>query len=508
MIRQPEITLKSGSISAPFSFEVFLDVSDRGVINLLNHYSEYNREFDDWFIGGKQEVGWQLNEAASRQPMRFLLLLKDYWNDIPEYFCNELMRGATNYLAYRYGNLHSNKEWEAVETPYAPKLATYILDELEKHSTHWHHSRFASAALKSCAYVIQDSEDAERLVFISINFSTLEEEGSISINTDELLTTGINMVVGEVTESLMILANRLLEINIPFPPLLKPTLQRFAGHAHPAIRALILQRLPYLQSKNPELGWDLFQRAMTNSKGLWQISERCLYYSYRNSFEIIEIMLNRIKREGNQSDMETLGRISALAALSDLIDFSKLLDNLKTLGVENAWRGAANVWMNLNNISKYQNQCFSGIDFALEASPHPQIIAQMSEKLFRKSQSVIALPIKLVQKIFSILEKESSNKNYHFYAFGEWLNLMSQHDPDMAIAATEVYLSYIKSTKQYFYDHDNNLSQLITRLFAEAEEREESDGGSMLKSVALIQDTLLSLGVNSINDWLKAAERP
>lgn len=47
----------------------------------------------------------------------------------------------------------------------------------------------------------------------------------------------------------------------------------------------------------------------------------------------------------------------------------------------------------------------------------------------------------------------------------------------------------------------------MTRLFAEAEEREESDHGAMLQRVVSVQDLLLSLGVNSISDWLKAAER-
>ena len=47
----------------------------------------------------------------------------------------------------------------------------------------------------------------------------------------------------------------------------------------------------------------------------------------------------------------------------------------------------------------------------------------------------------------------------------------------------------------------------MTRLFAEAEEREESDHGAMLKRVVAVQDLLLSLGVNSLNDWLEAAER-
>ena len=48
----------------------------------------------------------------------------------------------------------------------------------------------------------------------------------------------------------------------------------------------------------------------------------------------------------------------------------------------------------------------------------------------------------------------------------------------------------------------------MTRLFAEAEEREESDQGDMLQRVVTIQATLLALGVSSISDWLEAAERP
>jgi hypothetical protein len=48
----------------------------------------------------------------------------------------------------------------------------------------------------------------------------------------------------------------------------------------------------------------------------------------------------------------------------------------------------------------------------------------------------------------------------------------------------------------------------MTRLFSEAEEREESDCGAMLQRVVVAQDALLSLGVNGVADWLKAAERP
>ena len=48
----------------------------------------------------------------------------------------------------------------------------------------------------------------------------------------------------------------------------------------------------------------------------------------------------------------------------------------------------------------------------------------------------------------------------------------------------------------------------MTHLFAEAEEHEESDCGAMLQRVVSLQDSLLSMGIKGIADWLRAAERP
>ncbi|MDL2284758.1 MarR family transcriptional regulator [Oxalobacter sp. OttesenSCG-928-P03] len=107
----------------------------------------------------------------------------------------------------------------------------------------------------------------------------------------------------------------------------------------------------------------------------------------------------------------------------------------------------------------------------------------------------------------TLFEKDSENKHRNLFGFEEWLNAISQRKPELALAAAETYLTYVSNTKSYFYDHDNQLVQLMTRLFAEAEEREESDGGKMLQRVVSLQDLLLSLGVNSMNEWLKAAER-
>jgi hypothetical protein len=71
LVRQPDIGMRGGWISAPFSFEVFLDASNDSVLRLLDHYKGHARNsFDDFLVGGEREVGSQLGGAASRYPTR------------------------------------------------------------------------------------------------------------------------------------------------------------------------------------------------------------------------------------------------------------------------------------------------------------------------------------------------------------------------------------------------------------------------------------------------------
>ena len=509
LIRQPYIRLYGGTVSAPPSFEGFLGASDAGVLRLLKHYDKHERNFDDFLVGGTREVGGQLREAASRNPTRFLHLLPAYWSDISEGFRNDIMNGVANYLAHRYGNLQANGTWTPLEEPDAPTLAKQILDELERHPLQWHHSRAASDALQACAHVIQNTQEAARLVFLAIGFESLQEESPIRSNRDDLLTDGINMMRGHVAEALMILVDQLQKHGTPLPELVLPTLRRFAADEHPAIRALILRRLPYLQSHHPELGWDLFDLAMRNAAGLWKIAEPCLYYAYHDHFEKVAPLLERIHHEGRDKDMETWGRISALAALAKRIDFSSWLEDLKALNITSAWRGAGSVWTHPENIQQHREQCLAGIEAGLNADcPYALSIAQKMEHLFRAKTLVISIPVELISLCLAALERDSKNKQHGLLDFGEWLNKTSHRDPEQALAATEIYLAYVKRRKPYLYDSDNNLTQLLTRLFDEAEEREESDDGAMLQRVVSVQDTLLFLGIDGVNDWLKAAERP
>ena len=71
-----------------------------------------------------------------------------------------------------------------------------------------------------------------------------------------------------------------------------------------------------------------------------------------------------------------------------------------------------------------------------------------------------------------------------------------------------MYSEYEKNRKNDIYDHENNFTQLLTLLFKDAEELEQTDNGKMLLRVVELQDFFLSKGVSQMKDWLKDAERP
>jgi hypothetical protein len=308
---------------------------------------------------------------------------------------------------------------------------------------------------------------------------------------------------------LMILANRLLEKSLEFPELLPPTLRRFAADENPAIRALFLRRLPFLQSKNPELGWDLFDYAMRTSQGLWASAETCLYYAYHDNFSRVAPFLQRIRNEGTGKDWEVWGRISALASLIEHVNFSTFLEELKVLDSTEAWQGAASVWTHPENIYKHNDQCIAGIEAGLNArNAHAFVVAGQMDQIFRGKAAAISVPTALIQRYFDVLERDTENKHHRLFGLDVWLNTTAQHDSKQALEVTEIYLDYAKRTRPYLHDYENNLAQLLTRLFASAEESEEHDHGEMLRRVVALQDKLLELGVDGIEKWLKAAERP
>jgi hypothetical protein len=509
LIQRPSIDVWGGTINAPFSYDVFLNSIDQDILRLLRHYTGYFRSGDDFLTGGELEVGMQLCKASSLYPSRFLNLLTMYWSCIAAKYRDDIMEGIALFLSQRYGNLRSSSDWISCEDSDAGTLVNKVLDELERHPIQWQRNRSAAKALEGCAYVIQDAFNGARLVFLAIGFAGLNEEASTQVFAGNLINIGINMMSGNIVKSLMILASNLNECGSTLPALLEPTLRRFAENKHPAIRSLVLRHLHVLQSWHPTYGWELFKLAMQESDGLWVYTEPCLYYAIRDKFEIVSAQLARIYSEGSHQELAIWGRISALSALTGHIDFTTLVDELDKLDTTEAWQGASDIWTHPRNIDKHREQCLAGIEKGLNAQKiHAVAVARKMNRIYQVDKSFVSIPIELIGLYFAVLQTDSENSHGDVFGFTKWLNLIFRRDPEHALAATEIYITYLSITVNYLYDHNNLLGQLMTSLFAESEEREESDHGSMLTRVVKVQDLLLSLGGGSINDWLNAAERP
>ncbi|KIQ03920.1 MULTISPECIES: AAA family ATPase [Pseudomonas] len=511
LVRQPHIKSWGGMVGAPFSHEIFLDLSDAGVLRLIAHYNGYTSNCSyDFLNGGEEEVGRQLGSAASLAPSRFMKFLTANRAEISSSFRNEILDGVATYLAQRYGNLQKNANWSPREDPESLPLALEIIEEIESHQDYWHHNRAASKAIEGCAYIVTGPQEVLRLTTLAMSFSDQLEGSSISGESVDLLTTGINMTRGNAAETVMILANNLLQRGEACPDKLIDALRVFASDESPAIRALILSRLPYLQSKDPELGWELFDLATRScAEGLWSNAEHCLYYAYHNRFDLVRPRLAQLMRDGVGKDLVTWGRISALAALSKRIDSNDLLVDLASLNSADAWRGAASVWGHPENAAQHRDECINGLSAgASTANPNASVVANKITNLFRESSPFIGIPAELIRRLFVVFQTDNENSRRDVYGFEAWLNTLATLEPNIALEIVEIYLDFVRRTTAYLYDHDNHLMQLLTRLFAQAEEQEESDDGAMLRRVVTMQDTLLALGVAGVSEWLKVAERP
>lgn len=509
-VRAPAILGRGGFVRPPFTFQVFLDSGDLAVLELLSHYAGHvaRSSFDDFLSGGAREVGVQLREAASRRPTRFLALLSEHWAVLSNDFCDDLLEGVADYLNRRFGNLQPNQDWMPDDESTGSEVASRVLDELERHPAHWYKNRAASSALQGCAHAVQSISDAGRVVFLSLGFASLGEESSVRGDNVDLVSRGINMMQGHIAEALMTLPSQLRGTNLQWPDTLGPALRRLAAHESLPIRAVVLRLLPRLQSHHPEIGWEMFALAMAgDTTGLWPVAETCLYYAYFQRFDVVTSWLKKLYREGSGRDLKTWGRISALAALSERTPLVQVIDDLNAKGDVEAWSGAASVWTHGGNLHAHAAPCVSAIEVGLSSSdPIAQSVARKLRRVFHEPTPPVMLPSRLVQRFFELLGSSDTHER-DIYGFDGWLNSIATVDPEAALGAAEYYVTYAESRRVPVYDHANNFTQLLTRIFALAEEQEELDGGVMLGRTVAVQDAFLRLGVAGVNDWLRAAER-
>lgn len=501
--QEPHIEMRGGMVGPPFTYEKFFEVSDEGVLSILDHYKNGGRGSweHNFLIGGRQEVGHQLMEAASRFPGRFLPLLTGQWSLLDGYFRESILSGITNHLRYRFGNL-STSNWTPLETPSGPELASMLLDELNVHPDFWRGRREAAQALEACAYIVETKDDAEAIAFLLVGMLNATDPTPDRQSGQGLVGIAINSTRGNAAEAALILANRWVEAGRPLPELLAATLCRFACDEHPAVRAVLLRRLPVLQYRLPELGWRVFELATEKADAeVWTEAEPCLYYAYHQHFDIVAPYLGRMYEAGAY---EPWGRIAALAFLAGHIAAQDFFDKLHGCVDGAAWKGATQVFASNAGQVEHRNTCLEALSWVLEHASEPALVAEeIHHNLFDLKPPIGGLPADLLRHFF---EAQNNKEHRSLHAFLEWLTTIMPNSPDEALAAMEIMLATENApSSDLWYLADVSV---LSSLFQEAEEREQSDGGTFLARVIAAQDSLLRKGVHGFDEWLKDAERP
>jgi hypothetical protein len=508
----PEIRSQGGMVHAPFGDHVFHRATDDGVVRLLSHYvhDRWSAHESGHLVGGAEAVERVLCTAASQDPVRFLNLLCQRWLDIPSRYRDEILAGAADHLMYLYGRVRPPDKWEPIEKPNSADIAKLLLNEIERHPLDWRGARAAAKAVNGCASVVDTEEDIYRTLFAAIGFSGCQEAEDSHIGDDrDLVFRGINMTRGHAVQAALTLIGRAIEQQQPLPTLGVAALKHFALDQNPAIKALVLRKLPSIQFHHPDVGWHIFALSIyAADEALWSQADLCLYYGYHRNFAIVSRHLNTLRSSCHEEGLALWGRISALAVLSRHLDSSSFIDDLNQLRNAHAWRGALSVWVANCGDIEHCDVCWESMR-AFFKRTHTRDAESVNSlgHLFQSRKSSVNVPLDIVVNYFEELSHIESKNTFSLHSFDEWLLNIVVNYPDSALNSAEHFIRFVKSTKRHHLWLDKS-AKWLTRLFREAEEREASDSGAMVKRVIAVQDDLLSLNVSHIQNWLADAERP
>lgn len=509
----PFITDRGGIVRSPISSSGLLQLSDKGLIEILNYYKN-NPSYPwgtDGYIGGKEDVGRELNNSAAVSPERFLKLLGSSWYQLDDKFKDSIISGIGDYIFYHYGNLQKPANYVALETPSKDALLSLTLNLLECYSSYWHHHSSVAGVLNACSHIVEDSTDVDRILFLTMGYLTDDTPSTVQSSSSDLLGLGINSNKGRIADTLMLLVIHEREKNRNLSASLIANLKYYATSENYAVRAMIALRLARLQSIDFDLGWELFDMVIDNSNAqLWHISERCLYYAYHRYPEIVQAKLNMLYQVAeDEKAMEIWSRISALMVLSATITLEQFIIKAKRHSwTTSIWKGALKVWAHPTNIEHFPEVCFNAIQNLLE---NPDIASSLApeimERLIRNDRmgnDIILPPRNIVSLLFLNMQNIAS-----LYSLGNWLVVVAQRDINAALYAIECLTQLLgKNKNPAEYGMGNDFSKLLTMLYRYAEEREEEDSGATLDRVLVIQNALLEANVGGLNEWLKEAERP
>lgn len=510
--RCPTIQSWGGLVGSPVSRQTIFEMSDEGLIRLLRYYSlatsdsgRWERSGSDGLVGGAEEVVRQLQEAASRQPLRFMRFYETHGHALEPEYVEAVLAGIAMHLRYRFGNLGSSEEWTAIEEPDGALAADWLLRMAESRYDFWVGRRDFATILQASAAALHSDADCERISFLLLGCLKSDDPGPERDDSGDRITVAINSTRGVAAETAFAIAGRRLESERGLPRLLVEILRQCASDQHPSVRALVLRSLPVVIYYHSNLGWHLFEHALfPGNTPPWRHAYDCLYYNYHRNFSTVNRYLAILRVIDDPEALKIWSRICALSCLAGHIELDSFLEELRTANTVEAWSGAASIFAANLNEPKSREFCIRGLFASLNDSPSNGKVLEEMFRFFPESAGR-QIGLDFLHSYFRAVTESTSEHGRGVHGVGDWLASVGVIDPEYTLTAIEVVLQY--STQLETWD-GTPYTRLMTALFREAEERELSDQGQFLTRVVAVQDALLRLNMNSLDNWLKDAERP
>jgi hypothetical protein len=500
----PDIHTWGGLVMSPLSSEDLLKLSDHALFRLLHYYEGCpGRDYGD-LVGGFSEVKSVLREACSLEPRRFLdLFICFIEENLHQNYVHAVVEGIANHLRYRFGSLSPGHKWEPVTPlPEGEILAAVLLNWLERYPIIWEDARTVSQALRACCDVLDDPESAERLTLLLFWLRAKEpNDRHITNNEQDLLFIAINSIHGVVADSSTKLCNRLLDKGQSLPELLPFLLRHFARDSAIYVRVPILQQLPFLMYKQPDLGWqllaDVFQEPQPR---LWKYAQRCLYYQYQEHFDRVEPYLNRLLDEGMEDAGDTWGRISTLASLAGHLSQEQLFNTLIKTNAD-AWRGAAQVFGANLNRPEHKTICHAGLMTILGRGNLSNEILQKIDQCFGEKANRGSLRFELARAFLETISAFAGK--FYFHHFFDWLGWEAHRDPLSAMDLVEMLAEKLDTEiKPYDIGDTQPLIAALKEILSEAD---ETDDPNLIQRAISLQDSFLRLDIYGIEELLAKA---
>ena len=516
-----EIRGWGGTVESPISVSQMESLSEKGLLKLFGFYND-KTSGRDWFNpsehlkGGIDEIAHVLSQCVERNPQKYISYMDIFWESrISSEYIYALLQGVSYHIRYRFGKLQKPAEIEFTEPLLdGETLAEVILGWFDKYPQLLENGYKSSEALYAISYVIERNDLQKKLIDYFIKMSVYPDPQKIEqkifnqdkkeMNKDDPLHISINSVRGRVADGVTTLTERLLEKEKEVPEELCKLLEHFAKDPVEAVRIHVLKLLPFLEYKKPEKGWVLFSKAFEKAHlALWPHGYKFLYHQYKEHFNEVSPILERIKNEGGKHGAESWGLISALCFLDKLITIESLIVQLNVFNQEDAWSGAVRVFISNLKTPDLRIQCLNGLIALINNEAFPVNLLNAIERVFEQ------IPISEDELIRDFLDlfldkiplSDGLRRSDHFF---NYLSNISAIYPEWCM---EIVEKYLKSISDKIPPRMWKVEGLVTATIQLLRWADTEDNQELIERVIAIQDRLLELGWPGIDEAIARAER-